>query len=221
MTTHGLQRGRLKCQGFYPHLVSVKGHQIVSDSKLYELEPVTLHHSQLPSIIMASTTRLGVLVGRASSCPYYVCLQCRLNASAASRKSSLSFLSPPSARRHASNSPFSERLRKKIWGSETPPGAEDPYAVPGTPEQRRREKEDAREQEKGLAKTGSPAVPAVPAENGESQKSKLEEEDGEDNDAITWEGMTTVGGRDYGMDRWDEEHPFQGFVNDSSWTDCC
>ena len=49
-----------------------------------------------------------------------------------------------SQRRHASNNvnlPWTEKVRRKIWGTDTPPGLADPYGGPSYLEQRRAEKE--------------------------------------------------------------------------------
>lgn len=58
----------------------------------------------------------------------YVCSSCRHNVLSAC---SLSHSSSP-ARRHASGrTPFTDRLRQRIWGTDKPPGLEDPYGGEG------------------------------------------------------------------------------------------
>ena len=41
---------------------------------------------------------------------------------------------------------------------------------------------------------------------------QLKGNDAEEIEATTWEGMPTVGGKDWGMDVWDEENFFEGYV---------
>ncbi|EED21669.1 conserved hypothetical protein [Talaromyces stipitatus ATCC 10500] len=55
----------------------------------------------------------------------YVCSNCRYDAS---------YLPSSSQRRHASgsgNTPFTDKLRRRIWGTDNPPGLEDPYGGEG------------------------------------------------------------------------------------------
>lgn len=61
--------------------------------------------------------------------------------------------------RHASSSlPFTERLRRKIWGTDNPPGLQDPYGGPGYFERRRQQ---AREEREASAPAASPPQPAI------------------------------------------------------------
>ncbi|KAI9793208.1 MAG: hypothetical protein M1816_000629 [Peltula sp. TS41687] len=70
--------------------------------------------------------------------------------------------------------PFTQRLRKKIWGTDTPPGQDDPY-VRLTPEEKARQEERRRQEpEKKVA-----AQPEV--------------SDDEYQPATTWDGLETVG----------------------------
>jgi hypothetical protein len=90
---------------------------------------------------MASSKRLVQAVSvlsRPTSTPY-VCAACR--------SSNL----PHSSQqvRHNSDLPFTEKLRRKIWGTDNPPGLKDPYGGPSFWERRRAEKERARLQQSG------------------------------------------------------------------------
>lgn len=63
---------------------------------------------------------------RGSRKALYVCSVCRQDAS--------SCLPSSTQRRHASGSgstPFTEKLRRRIWGTDNPPGLEDPYGGEG------------------------------------------------------------------------------------------
>lgn len=55
---------------------------------------------------------------------FYVCSACRHEVRSAP------LLAQP-VRRNASNSSITEGLRRKIWGTDNPPGLKDPYGGPG------------------------------------------------------------------------------------------
>lgn len=59
----------------------------------------------------------------------YVCSNCRYDVSLSSAVSNHQH----QARRHAGsgNTPFTEKVRRKIWGTDNPPGLEDPYGGEG------------------------------------------------------------------------------------------
>ncbi len=94
-----------------------------------------------------------------------------------------------------------DKLRKKIWGSETPPGQEDPYGKESVFDQRRREREQERERGREL----EPA-PEMEVEEPEDQTDYVE--------ATTAEGLETVGGPGWGAREWEdtEGNLFEGFA---------
>ena len=121
----------------------------------------------------------------------YICLQCRLRTSAAIRTtdSSISLYYPP--RRYASWL-STDKLRKKIWGTETPPGQADPYARESESHRATREgDESAPENKPDLGPDLGPEDDYVPA--------------------TTAEGLKWVGGHGWGKAEWEAENPFQGF----------
>ena len=135
----------------------------------------------------------------------YVCLQCRQDVSNASIKAKSSLRSFSTPFRYASTSTFSGRVRNRIWGTDTPPGLEDPYGPPSLVEQKRQKKElrDRREN-------------FVESKNLSQPQSAFDEEDHPedplgDSDATTWEGMPVVGGHGWGMKEWNVDYPFEGF----------
>lgn len=93
----------------------------------------------------------------------------------------------------ASEAPsFSEKLRRKIWGSDNPPGQKDPYGNASVFDQTNRR---AKKVEKGEGKVA--AAPDL----------------GDYEPSDTWEGLEKVGG--YGnwwRDNWDPEHQFKSFL---------
>ena len=95
----------------------------------------------------------------------------------------------------AVGSNFTSRLRKRIWGTESPPGQTDPY----------------RKGDEGSASSAPSKGKSAP---------KPETIDGSYHPATTWDGIEMVGG--YGKwwkDNWDPEHPVRGFMPSQRLTD--
>lgn len=161
-------------------------------------------------MVSSSNIAIRKIATRASLCSsprsVYVCVRCRRLASNAAPKGNPSFPVSQTKRRSASSSSFTDKLRKRIWGTDAPPGEEDPYGAPGFIEQRRRAKE-AKEQEES-----NPETKTLPPQRTADDPNEDELEDIPESDATTWEGMPVVGGPDWGMEEWDEQHPFEGFV---------
>ena len=131
----------------------------------------------------------------------YVCLNCQLRASTAVRTINPSITLPYASRRHASWID-TEKLRKKIWGTETPPGQEDPYGKESVFDQKRREREQEREKsnKRELKPGHKPEVEKLEDQNDDSVK------------ATTTEGLKTAGGADWETEAWEENNdPFKGF----------
>lgn len=90
---------------------------------------------------------------------------------------------------------YTDRLRNKIWGTDSPPGLDDPYGGASILEKKMQRgkapvEEETETEETTEAKTTftTPASTYVPAE--------------------TWDGLEEVGGEQI----WESEHPFQSFV---------
>ena len=88
----------------------------------------------------------------------------------------------------SSDSSLSERLRRKLWGTNNPPGAEDPYVVPGNLERMQMPKQDKpNEHELPVLEHGNPAG---------------------DDSRLLPEVVEGIQDRQYQADRW--EYPRQG-----------
>ena len=171
------------------------------------LNSIPVESEPFPIIIMAPVSRIGAIASRKSlhitSPSSYTCLKCRLLSYRAAQKSNSSTKYLPS-RRHASGFINTEKWRKKIWGSENPPGQEDPYGPPGALDQRRREQgvedpeQSAKEVETSVGDLDDAEEDITP--RGPHYKR-----------ATTWEGLERVGYRNWGKEQFDEEHPFEGF----------
>ncbi len=95
-----------------------------------------------------------------------------------------------------------ERIRSKIWGTDAPPGQEDPYGAPGTFEQQRNQRL-AKSNEGGPPDRETPRAPAIAEQP--QEESELEE-----SSSTMLEGMRVVGHADYGLKGWDRRHQFEG-----------
>lgn len=80
----------------------------------------------------------------------YVCASCQHHAL---RKRISQF---QSTRNASSGLPWTERIRRKIWGTDNPPGLKDPYGAPGFFERRR---ERARLERRGKVPASVPVNP--------------------------------------------------------------
>lgn len=99
-------------------------------------------------------------------------------------------------RRHASNKnlPFTERLRRKIWGTDNPPGLKDPYGGPSFLERRRAEREGRKLPEPEEA--GEHYDSVVPSNTPEAHSAEYVP-------ATTWDGLEHIGGTGH----WSETEP--------------
>ena len=153
-----------------------------------------------------STMRLAILSSSFPTASSYICRQCRRKVSAATPRTSLLSSSPFLSHRQASNAPFLDKVRKKVWGTNLPPGPADPYGSPGVIDERQKLQKDAVERREQIdARTKG-------LQKGREESARVEQDEVEEIEATTWEGMPTVGGQDWGMDVWDEEFPYEGYV---------
>ncbi|MCJ1306316.1 hypothetical protein MMC08_009136, partial [Hypocenomyce scalaris] len=92
-----------------------------------------------------------------------------------------------------------------MWGTENPPGAEDPYGGPSKLEQRR----DNRKKDLVAVAEGAPDAETVLPDDGASNYVP----------ATTWDGLEHIGGASgWWEEAWDQEHPFYGFMAPSKMT---
>ena len=158
---------------------------------------------------MKPATRLGTLVASVGQKPTtqygFVCLHCRHRSALAAQKGALSTSIPIPTQRHASstsdNIPFSEKIRRKIWGTDNPPGQEDPYGGLSIAEQRRAM--DKNKKDPGVLAEAGPEAGVVPPDAAASNYVP----------ATTWDGLEQIGGATgWWEEAWDNEHPFHRYV---------
>lgn len=174
--------------------------------------------------------------------PWFVCRNCREQAS----PTSLSSTSSTSSKRHASSSnddnkiSFAEKLRRKIWASDVPPGQKDPYARL-SPEERDKEIQERAElaekisrrnqklrqksqttdeatQEASTMKRREAAALEKSVGSGISNAETASQGSNPYNlekysEAVTWDGLDQIGGAEgWWEEAWDKENQFKGYV---------
>lgn len=127
----------------------------------------------------------------------YVCHQCRQIAFVSARRAR----TPPPVyihRRFASgDNSWTDNLRRRLWGTDNPPGQEDPYSQPTIRDEEKMHERAAAEAEEATNRKASIGKVV----KGEYQKS------------LTWDDLDQIGGQDESWkEAWDENHPFEGFV---------
>ncbi|RDL42062.1 uncharacterized protein BP5553_02041 [Venustampulla echinocandica] len=146
--------------------------------------------------VARSIDSVGAICGAQAPRPF-LCHVCRVQATSFSTSTVQSY--PETGK-----VPLSERVRRRIWGTDQPPGQEDPYGGPGILDQVK-----AQNKAKKLAEQKPPATSAISATVPEDYEP-----------ATTWEGLERVGG--YGnwwKENWDPRHPFMGFLPPRIMTD--
>lgn len=100
------------------------------------------------------------------------------------------------ARRHNSSAPLSEKVRRKLWGTDNPPGLKDPYGGEGALEKTFRGKREANNaqltpQQQLEAEEGAEAAAEAEVDvDGQSVPSAPPQDY---TPATTWEGLERVG----------------------------
>jgi len=164
-----------------------------------------LNNSAASHNTMAPTNQARVIAGHASLSVIprtrFICLQCRLQSSMLAREERLT-RNNHSAQRHASSQ--TQWLRKKIWGTDNPPGQKDPYAKL-TPEQQRQEQEEMELERQAMEEQN-----LEEESEGEDIPDELIDglqRPGEYVPATTWHGLRSIRRK-----KWNAMHPYKGFA---------
>ncbi|KAI9700777.1 MAG: hypothetical protein M1836_002146 [Candelina mexicana] len=140
-----------------------------------------------------------------SRLPLSICLACRRRTLSISPRATFS-TSRVQRKSEGDQLTYTERLRRKIWGTNEPPGQKDPYQRLG-PEQQAAEEQAAEERAERQAERRRGQLAS--AKNEIPRADKYEP-------ATTWDGLESVGGWE---DNWDLEHTFRGFLADRKMAD--
>ena len=147
----------------------------------------------------------------------FVCTLCQRQSTAFSTSSPL----------RADKTPFTETIRKKIWGGDAP-GLKDPYGDGSVFDRTKKQNRDQtlKGAEKDAREIISEITEQQPRQLRDDVKFSLPPKDFEDNHAIayepakTWDGLKAVGGKENWYDEnWNRKHPFNGFLPKQKVTD--
>lgn len=139
---------------------------------------------------MRASTRVPIALDVGVTSRSYICSSCKLQSLRETRRS----LTSPTYVRYASGgtTPFTEKIRRKIWGTDKPPGLADPYGGESRLEKRLRERREALSEEV--------EEEAYTAEEGDVVNTTLPEGY---KPAETWDGLEHVGSSGH----WSEKLP--------------
>lgn len=115
---------------------------------------------------------------------------------------------PIPTQRHASSSSgsgsVSETVRRMLWGTDSPPGQEDPYVALSESEKRKSKGTE----DSVVVAEGAPEEGVGPPDVATSNYVP----------ATTWDGLDQIGGATgWWEEAWDQEHPFQRYVLRLCW----
>ena len=125
----------------------------------------------------------------------FICIQCRHRA--ISHLSKTAFSTSTSRKADNDKLPYSEKLRRRIWGTDTPPGQLDPYTQESALERKRR----LDREESSVSESASETDTASLASDAKFDYVP----------ATTWDGLEQIGGATgWWEEAWDQEHKFRG-----------
>ena len=134
----------------------------------------------------------------------YVCIECQ-NALSARPFAIIPKSTPVANRRQASTArektPYTEKIRQKIWGTQDPPGQADPYGDASILDQTKKQTSDPEpEVVDQVSTTGD-----KPLSSSAAYADYVP--------ATTWDGLDHIGGATgWWEEAWDEEHQFTRYV---------
>lgn len=121
--------------------------------------------------------------------------------------------------------PFTETIRKKIWGGEAP-GLKDPYGDSSVFDRTKKRTQTPEEADKDAGELISEIVERQPRHLRDDVKFSLPPKDFEKSSSIeykpanTWDELEDVGGKeDWYDENWNRKHPFNGFLPTQKMTD--
>lgn len=167
------------------------------------------------SLRVTDVTRYASVSLRSPSA--YVCHQCRQIAFASARRAQAPLPVSYIQRRFASgDNSWTERVRRRIWGTDHPPGQDDPYG-PSTSRDQEKNR-DATEAEPHEATPDKPTPDEPTPDQPTPDKASGIKSDKRDYvESITWDGLDRIGGQDESWEEaWDHNNPFEGFVSNGS-----
>ena len=155
---------------------------------------------------------------RLSPLPRFICPQCRIYLKSRPYNDTSRPFTPSTCHRNASTSsqkiPYTEKLRRKIWGTDEPPGQGDPYG-PSVLLGKDKQRSDASKTEATLdsPREDTRDSKAVPSDS-DTAEAIYTRDNASSIDyvpATTWDGLDQIGGSTgWWEEAWDAENPFTG-----------
>ncbi|MCJ1310779.1 hypothetical protein MMC25_004446 [Agyrium rufum] len=143
----------------------------------------------------------------------FICRRCLHRASASSTRSkqfSTSVIRPDYEPKSKGSLPLTERLRRRVWGTDKPPGQADPYSC----NQRNEEVDPEIAALKKLEQTR--AADLATLRQTESSEYAPKQENAVDKEyvpATTWDGLQSIGGQAWKDEQFDRQNTFRGFLS--------
>jgi hypothetical protein len=131
-------------------------------------------------------------VAAQATSPSYLCSACKYQAC----------FSTSAIRAADTKTPFTEKIRQRIWGTDQPPGLEDPYGDRSVFDKTKKQAQQQKfEEHQETRKTVAPDMSTYEP-------------------ASTWDGLERVGGfGHWWKENWDADHQFTGFLPADVMTD--
>lgn len=106
---------------------------------------------------------------------------------------------------------MTDRLRQKIWGTDQPPGLEDPYGDKSVFDQTKKRQEKQNAEDANVTKKGPHKAKRAKQQNTQKAQ-KATEFSRRYKPAVTWDGLEEVGGPIRDRRDWEGEYAFSAFA---------
>ena len=149
--------------------------------------------------------------------PIYICSQCRFQASRRRLQTRALSSTSSHAQKPGLTNRLTQSLRKRIWGTDTPPGPKDPYRKEGKASQIVTEpREPSRAPDRVLARGQEDAREPVEEDQGQAQAKGADEQVNVDTSnyvpAANWDGLIAIGGpTGWWEEAFDQQNQFEGY----------
>lgn len=149
---------------------------------------------------MRRPTSFSSAIDRLKTCyrpgprPLFICPSCRTRLTSPSQRFALS---TSAGQRADSNSkvPFTEKIRRRIWGTDSPPGQEDPYGGLSALDRTTKKARSAVKADDAVERCAPDVLPNVDSYV----------------PATTWDGLDQVGSLgEWENEQWNEDERFRG-----------
>ncbi|MCJ1398922.1 hypothetical protein MMC11_002123 [Xylographa trunciseda] len=100
--------------------------------------------------------------------------------------------------------PYTEKIRRKIWGTQNPPGQADPYGDASILDQSKGQPPELEPEPEGVSQVSTTGDKSLPSSTAYADYVP----------ATTWEGLDQIGGATgWWEEAWDQDNQFNGFMS--------